>query len=226
MGNKILDLVQSFHRLARSKFISEPWKVTPKVSCFYQMPKQDQELVDRKYQALDESTKEFVCRMFPTLSEDQEKELRIAFRMFTSKDLSSILENKRSRWQCNYEDPDLWGRLNEDQRQAVMNKFLCLPEHLRNLAARYKKEREELLNLIREKKERLMCPVCYELPSGEIFSCSNQHMICSDCLPQLVNNICPTCREALGTRPRRHAFAEAGVRELNLLLEMTNRVTG
>ena len=86
-----------------------------------------------------------------------------------------------------------------------------------------KKEKNFSTSLGR-KKERLMCPVCYDLPSGEIFSCSNQHMICSDCLPQLVNNICPSCREALGGRPRRHAFAEADVRELNLLMEMTRRV--
>lgn len=154
MGNKILELLQSFHRLAWVKFNSEHQRVR----------------------------------------------------------LSDV--------------SNLWGRLNNDQRLAVQNRFLRLPEHLRRLAARCEKEKGELLNIIKEKKERLMCPVCYDLPSGEIFSCSNQHVICSVCLPRLVGNICPTCREALGTRPRRHAYAEDGVRELNRLLETTNRVTG
>jgi len=71
----------------------------------------------------------------------------------------------------------------------------------------------------------LKCPVCLHLPTNVIFSCSNQHIICSGCLPRLVDNTCPFCREALGARPRRHAFAEAGVRELSLLREVANRVT-
>jgi len=229
LGNQKLELLQSFHRLARGKCSSEPWKVTPKVSCFYQMPKKYQEVVDQKYQALDERLKKFVCQMFTTLSKDQEKELLTAFCNFSSEDLSSMLENKRSQWQWMFEDPDPWRQLNEDQRLHVQNKFseirTNILEFLSNFAALCEKEKEELFNLMKKKEELLECPVCTDLPSGEIFSCSNQHVICSGCLPQLVGNTCPTCREDLGVRPRHHIFAEAGVRELRLLREVTGSPT-
>lgn len=327
-NNQILELV---FQLANGNsnangLHSEPWKDPTKVSYFYQIPKQDQDVVDQKYQALDESVKGFIGQIYPTLSEDQEESLLTEFQNLNSKELSSMLENGQKTWQWLFEDPRVWMELSEEQRLAVRDKFPNLPEHLRGFAARYvpsipkirepffntlanfsgqylisklehlknstepslwphidpkcanlinyklsvlrpeekefakrmllkmpnkeqklflfdivslnppklseqikaemEKVKNELLILMEEKKERLMCPACIDLPSGKIFCCSNQHVICSTCLPRLVGNTCPSCREALGARPRRHIHAEAGVRELQRLREVVNRITG
>ena len=45
------------------------------------------------------------------------------------------------------------------------------------------------------------CPVCFELPSGEVFQCRNGHLLCAECLQQHRNtarrNTCPTCRVSM-----------------------------
>ena len=34
-------------------------------------------------------------------------------------------------------------------------------------------------------KEKLECPICFDLASAPIFCCLEQHLICSDCLPKV-----------------------------------------
>lgn len=36
------------------------------------------------------------------------------------------------------------------------------------------------------------CPICLEIPSGEIFQCKNGHSLCSSCCSR--SPTCPTCR--------------------------------
>jgi len=337
---QIQELVQSIHRLTggrpsselEARLHSEPWKGTTKASCYYLMSRQDQEVVDWKFQRLDEGTKDFVSMVFPNLSKELEESLLTDFRNLHSKDLASVLKKEQSLWQWLFEDPEVWTQLEPVQKQAVLNKFLILPESLRNFAARcipcmpeirepffdalanlygeemlvkveqlmkstelilwahlepkianmikaklsslvpeeqvfakgrllqmsikdqkvfaldllnlstqklsdgiqaaMKRDKEERISQalqlganVADKEEMLKCPACLNLPTNVIFSCSNQHIICSGCLPQLVGNTCPTCREDLGVRPRHHIFAEAGVRELRLLREVTGSPT-
>lgn len=40
--------------------------------------------------------------------------------------------------------------------------------------------------------EQLKCPICYEVPSAEIFQCKNGHTICNRCLASVQQ--CPQCR--------------------------------
>ena len=40
-------------------------------------------------------------------------------------------------------------------------------------------------NLIESMKEKLECPICFDLASAPIFCCLEQHLICSDCLPKV-----------------------------------------
>lgn len=45
----------------------------------------------------------------------------------------------------------------------------------------------------------LQCPVCYEIPSGQIFQCNEGHHVCGRCKMRL--DVCPVCRAFFfGTR--------------------------
>lgn len=45
----------------------------------------------------------------------------------------------------------------------------------------------------------LQCPVCYEIPSGQIFQCNEGHHVCGRCKARL--DLCPVCRSLFfGTR--------------------------
>ncbi|KAM3966871.1 uncharacterized protein ACR2FA_012402 [Aphomia sociella] len=59
----------------------------------------------------------------------------------------------------------------------------------------------------------LQCPVCYEIPSGQIFQCNEGHHVCGRCKARL--DMCPVCR-ALFFGTRNYAMEEliANVRKL------------
>ncbi|XP_048006252.1 uncharacterized protein LOC125241698 [Leguminivora glycinivorella] len=59
----------------------------------------------------------------------------------------------------------------------------------------------------------LQCPVCYEIPSGQIFQCNEGHHVCGRCKARLSQ--CPVCR-ALFFGTRNYAMEEliANVRKL------------
>ena len=70
---------------------------------------------------------------------------------------------------------------------------------------------------ISKKKEELDCAVCLETARVPIYTCSEQHIICSCSADKVAN--CPQCREEL-TRPlKRHRYAEREVEELASLRE-------
>merc|ERR1711915_168319 len=41
-------------------------------------------------------------------------------------------------------------------------------------------------------EESLQCPVCYCVPSGQVFQCQHGHVICNGCRSRL--HFCPVCR--------------------------------
>merc|ERR550519_551198 len=81
---------------------------------------------------------------------------------------------------------------------------------------------EEKEEAIREKESDLECPVCLETAGGEIFSCVEQHLVCSQCRPRVVE--CPQCRQSYPPTPIRHRYAEKMVGELERLREELARI--
>ena len=78
-----------------------------------------------------------------------------------------------------------------------------------------------LQKAIQEKESELECPVCLETAGGEIFSCVEQHLVCSQCRPRVVE--CPQCRQLYPPTPIRHRYAEKMVGEFeNLQRELQN----
>ena len=76
---------------------------------------------------------------------------------------------------------------------------------------------QEKEDLIRQKEADLECPVCLEIPAtgAKIFSCTQQHQVCSSCWPRVSQ--CPVCRKRYPPTPIRHRYAEKGVEELDKL---------
>ncbi|XP_068628541.1 uncharacterized protein [Battus philenor] len=60
---------------------------------------------------------------------------------------------------------------------------------------------DSLLNL----DDLLQCPVCYEIPTGQIFQCNEGHHVCGRCKARL--DVCPVCR-ALFFGTRNYAMEE------------------
>ena len=90
---------------------------------------------------------------------------------------------------------------------------------------------EEKEAAIREKESDLECPVCLETAGGEIFCCVEQHLVCSQCRPRVVE--CPQCRQPYPPTPLRHRYAEKMVgelerlrKELKKIVSELNEVTG
>ena len=44
------------------------------------------------------------------------------------------------------------------------------------------------------KLEKYQCPVCWEVPPGNIFQCQEGHFYCEDCFNGITNDKCPICR--------------------------------
>ncbi|CAH0722535.1 unnamed protein product, partial [Brenthis ino] len=80
---------------------------------------------------------------------------------------------------------------------------------------------ETLLNL----DDLLQCPVCYEIPSGQIFQCNEGHHVCGRCKMRL--DVCPVCR-ALFFGTRNYAMEEliANFRKLRAFKLGTKSQTG
>ena len=85
-------------------------------------------------------------------------------------------------------------------------------KELRNIKQRHV---DFLLNSIKEKEADLECPVCLETAEGEIFSCVEQHLVCSQCRPRV--SWCPQCRQSYPPTPLRHRYAEKIAAEIQNL---------
>ncbi|CAH2068573.1 unnamed protein product, partial [Iphiclides podalirius] len=69
------------------------------------------------------------------------------------------------------------------------------------MAEKVEMQPEPLLNL----DDLLQCPVCYEIPTGQIFQCNEGHHVCGRCKIRL--DVCPVCR-ALFFGTRNYAMEE------------------
>lgn len=77
---------------------------------------------------------------------------------------------------------------------------------------------------ISEKEKDLECPVCLETATLPIYSCQENHLICSTCRPMV--KLCPECRMEYGAEKvlRRHRYAEKTVFELERMKEEKEKV--
>merc|ERR1712130_1098971 len=124
---------------------------------------------------------------------------------------AEIDENKQSKKQLQEEIGSLQARIDAlskdgtNMSDAVNKAKLETQRFLQNINKK-----------IEDKESDLECPVCLEVSSSPIFSCDEQHIICSDCRPKV--SICPECREPYPDKPRRHRYAEKAAKELEALI--------
>ena len=74
---------------------------------------------------------------------------------------------------------------------------------------------EFLMKTINAKESDLECPVCLDTAEGDIYSCQDQHLLCSSCRPRVEE--CPECKAAYLDPPRRHRYAEKMAQEVRIL---------
>ena len=59
--------------------------------------------------------------------------------------------------------------------------------------------------------EALKCPICLQLPAGEVHQCGNGHCLCLACWARLETRICPECRAPV-PKANRNKVAELAIR--------------
>ena len=70
----------------------------------------------------------------------------------------------------------------------------------------------------------LACPVCFELPAGEVHQCFEGHCYCIDCWRRLQPRRCPECRDPIPLRNRSRA-QEARVAALPAVCDHCEQTT-
>lgn len=63
-------------------------------------------------------------------------------------------------------------------------------------------------------EEEISCPICFEIPIGQVFQCKNGHTICEACCATLRQ--CPECRVSYGDGKIRNRALEALLNKLSL----------
>ena len=75
--------------------------------------------------------------------------------------------------------------------QGDNEKVKTLEEVVSQQKKKYNDLEDKYEVLIDKLKDRIECPVCYEIPAeGPVYSCVNGHLVCSNCKRES----CPTCR--------------------------------
>ena len=70
-----------------------------------------------------------------------------------------------------------------------------------------------VLNVQQEARCELECVICLAIPPGEVFSCNNDHILCSGC--NIKVTVCPLCRINFEETPaRRNRLAEKLIQKL------------
>ena len=88
----------------------------------------------------------------------------------------TISENKETKIQLEKEMEEIKVRL-QTSDEAPLNKIEAQPENLKLF--------DYINGQIEAKEKELECPVCLEVAAAPIFSCEDQHIICSHCRPKV-----------------------------------------
>ena len=139
--------------------------------------------------AIEENQTEFVPILMEKLQKYFDVELNVPMKRYLeiSKEieLKNISKDRKSICKTNLE---VYKRNIISQLRKITNKPLDNQELEEN--PKIQKSCDELLS-------EFDCPICFELMSSpkRIFSCSNDHYICSICLTDPKLEACPQCRE-------------------------------
>jgi hypothetical protein len=112
--------------------------------------------------------------------------------------------------------------LTEGQRKTIIDSFKAYKSQIMTTLRPSEKLLEKLSQegVMAELKEFLECSICFEefgdLP---ILACSNDHWMCSKCVPK--HSLCPYCREPFGiTRPPKRCRTSEKIMKLVAMIEM------
>ena len=89
--------------------------------------------------------------------------------------------------QCSFS----YQKMSTKSNKAAEKKVRTLEEVISQQEKKYIGLEDKYEVLIDKLKDRIECPVCYEIPvAGPVYSCVNGHLVCSNCK----RDSCPTCR--------------------------------
>ena len=80
---------------------------------------------------------------------------------------------------------------------------------------------ENINKKIEDKESDLECPVCMEVSTSPIFSCDEQHIICSDCRPKV-----SICFQSMRTFSHTFCFRSQSVQSAGSLTRTNREDTG
>ena len=126
------------------------------------------------------------------------------------------LKNGRMKLEKSIEEKieqlNLEKRIIQSDLEKMNKKLTVLQNSIQNQQTYRLKEEwlKDINESIRDKKERLECPVCFERCSPPIYICCNDHLICNICIENVkkFQNICPKCRVAYNNPKQRSRIAE------------------
>ena len=73
----------------------------------------------------------------------------------------------------------------------------------------------QVLQVQTDARKELECVVCLQVPRTEVFSCTEHHILCSDCKNKILR-LCPVCRQNFAKiPPARNRLAEKMILRLN-----------
>ena len=73
----------------------------------------------------------------------------------------------------------------------------------------------QVLQVQSDARKELECSVCLQVPRTEVFSCTEHHILCSDCKKKILK-LCPVCRQNFAKiPPARNRLAEKMILRLN-----------
>ena len=164
-----------------------------------------------------ETCQENICRLEEEKkNKESQLERNLASLTSAQDNLTEEIEHLRASLATRMESVD--GIAREGDAEPVVS------EERQRFISFLTKTIEEKEAAIREKESELECPVCLETAGGEIFSCVEQHLVCSQCRPRVT--VCPQCRQPYPPTPIRHRYAEKMVGELERLREELGRISG
>ena len=99
--------------------------------------------------------------------------------------------------------------------ENLPNDSFILPSLADTSDTHYKVLREFIEKEIATKEKELECPICMEIAASPILTCSEQHLICSNC--RLKTEHCPVCSKSYHGKQKRHRYAEQALEEVRRL---------
>ena len=94
--------------------------------------------------------------------------------------------------------PDCWNQFSKPLVRLRLRIMMSWTKGLNKREHQDDPEEEMSAEMTNKLRQLAECPVCFQVRKNvKIFACHNGHIICEKCLPNIVNNGCPTCRTPL-----------------------------